>query len=63
MTTVRLKKDIDEGIISYYNKNSFINITANDFPAKNSRFITGFSIFAQYGSFFIMIPYLILMVM
>ncbi len=63
MTTVKLKKDIDEGIISYYNKNSRLNITTSDFPSKNSRFITGFSIFAQYGSFFIMIPYLVLMVM
>lgn len=63
MATVRLKKDIDEGIISYYNKDIHFNITTSDFPAKNSRFITGFSIFAQYGSFFIMIPYLILMVM
>lgn len=63
MTTVKLKKDIDEGIISYYNKNTKMNITTSDYPSKNSRFITGFSIFAQYGSFFIMIPYLILMVM
>ena len=63
MSTVRLKKDIDEGIINYYNSKIQFNITTSDFPAKNSRFVTGFSIFAQYGSFFIMIPYLVLMVM
>jgi len=63
LTTIKLKKDIDEGIINYYNSNSDINITMSDFPSKNSRFVTGISIFSQYGSFFIMIPYLILMVM
>ena len=40
-----------------------MEITTADFPSKNSRFITGMNIFGQYGSFFIMIPYLILMVM
>lgn len=64
MTTVRLKKDIDEGIIKYYNGESMkINITTSDMPAKSSRFINGFSVFAQYGSFFVMIPYLVLLMM
>lgn len=63
MATVKLKMDIDEGIITYYNRQATLNITTSQFPSKNSRFITGFSIFAQYGSFFIMIPYLVLMVM
>lgn len=62
MTTIKLKKDIDEGIINYYNNQATVNITVSDFPKKNSRFITGISIFSQHGSFFIIIPYLILMV-
>lgn len=64
MVTVRLKRDIDEGIIDYYGKDKAeLDLSVTEFPSKNSRFLSGISIFAQYGSFFITIPYLILMVM
>lgn len=63
LTTVRLKRDIDLGIIGHYSNASSLSIGITEFPSKNSRFITGISIFAQYGSFFLMIPYLVLMVM
>jgi hypothetical protein len=63
MTTVKLKKDIDEGIISYYNEQADLNISICNFPSKSSKLLMGLSIFGQGGSFFIMLPYLILMVM
>lgn len=65
MVTVRLKRDVDEGIINFYGKQNEaeLDLTVTEFPSKNSRFLSGISIFAQYGSFFITIPYLILMVM
>ena len=64
LTTIRLKRDLDFGIIDYYsNSTANLDLTLSDFPSKNSRFITGMSIFSQNGSFFILIPYLILMVM
>jgi hypothetical protein len=61
--TIKLKKDIDEAIIKYYEPSANLTMQFSDFPSKSSRFIQGISIISQYGSFFIMIPYLILLVM
>lgn len=63
LVTIKLKKDIDEAIIKHYQPHTEIDIKLSDFPSKTSRFIEGFSVTAQYGSFFLMIPYLILLVM
>lgn len=62
LTTVKLKKDIDEGIMKYYSPSVETNLTLTSFPNKTSRFLNGLSIAGQYGSFFIMIPFLILLV-
>jgi hypothetical protein len=63
MVTVKLKKDIDDAIITFYNPTAQIDTKFVDFPSRTSRFIKGVSIIAQYGPFFLMIPYLILLVM
>lgn len=61
--TLKLKLDIDTAIIRHYHPSASVNITFADFPSRTSRFVNGISIMAQYGSFFIMIPYLALLVM
>ena len=61
--TVKLKYDIDRGIIYHYNPNGAVNLTFSDFPSQTSRFVKGVSVVAQYGSFFLMLPYLALLVM
>lgn len=63
LVTLKLKLDIDTAIIKHYNPQAHLNITFSDFPSRTSRFVNGVSIMAQYGSFFIMIPYLALLVM
>jgi hypothetical protein len=64
LVTIKLKKDIDEAIIKHYNKNvTNFNQTFADYPNRTSRFIEGISIFSNYGSFFLLIPFLILIVM
>jgi hypothetical protein len=60
---LKLKLDIDTAIITHYSPSTNVNITFSDFPSRTSRFVSGISIMAQYGSFFIMIPYLALLVM
>jgi len=54
---------VDTAIIKHYNPSAKLNITFSDFPSRTSRFVNGISIMGQYGSFFIMIPYLALLVM
>jgi hypothetical protein len=61
--TVKLKYDIDRGIISHYNPEAEVDFTFADFPSQTSRFLKGVSVIAQYGSFFLMLPYLALLVM
>jgi hypothetical protein len=61
--TVKLKYDIDRGIIYHYNPMGAVNLTFSDFPSQTSRFVKGVSVIAQYGSFFLMLPYLALLVM
>lgn len=34
-----------------------------DYPSRNSRFLSGLNVAAQYGSFFFLVPYLILLVL
>lgn len=63
LVTIKLKLDVDTAIISHYNPGAKLNITFSDFPSRTSRFVNGISIMAQYGSFFIMLPYLALLVM
>ena len=63
LVTLKLKLDIDTAIIRHYNPAAKVNITFADFPSRTSRFVNGISIMAQYGSFFIMLPYLALLVM
>jgi hypothetical protein len=63
LVTLKLKLDIDTAIIKHYNPSAKVNITFADFPSRTSRFVRGISIMAQYGSFFIMLPYLGLLVM
>jgi hypothetical protein len=63
LVTIKLKQDIDEAILQHYNKNSSVDINYADYPNRTSRFIEGISIFSNYGSFFLLIPYLILLVM
>ena len=59
---MRLKQDIDEAIIHYYS-NSTLTLKVQDYPSRNSRFLAGLNVAAQYGSFFFLIPYLILLVL
>jgi hypothetical protein len=59
---MKLKQDIDEAIIKYHT-NSTLQIGLRDFPSRNSRFLSGLNVAAQYGSFFFLIPYLILLVL
>jgi hypothetical protein len=61
--TVKLKYDIDRGIISHYSPQAQVEFTFADFPSQTSRFVKGVSVIAQYGSFFLMLPYLALLVM
>lgn len=61
--TVKLKYDIDRGIISHYNPSAEVDFTFSDFPSQTSRFLKGVSVIAQYGSLFIILPYLALLVM
>lgn len=61
--TIKLKYDIDRGIIRHYNPSAKVDFQFADFPSQTSRFVKGISIIAQYGSFFIMLPYLALLVM
>lgn len=63
LVTLKLKLDVDTAIIKHYNPSAKVNITFADFPSRTSRFVKGISIMAQYGSFFIMLPYLALLVM
>lgn len=63
MVTLKLKYDIDSAIIKHYNPQAQLNFTFSDFPSRTSRFVNGISIVAQYGSFFLMLPYLCLLVM
>ncbi len=63
LVTIKLKLDVDTAIISHYNPEAKLNITFSDFPSRTSRFVNGISIMAQYGSFFLMLPYLALLVM
>jgi hypothetical protein len=60
---VKLKYDIDRGIISHYNPKAVVDFSFADFPSQTSRFLKGVSVVGQYGSFFIMIPFLALLVM
>lgn len=46
----------------HYNPSVKMNTQFADFPSRTSRFVKGMSLMAQYGPFFIMIPYLILLV-
>lgn len=63
LVTLKLKYDIDAGIISHYSPQAHFNLTFSDFPSRTSRFVNGISIIGQYGSFFLMLPYLALLVM
>jgi hypothetical protein len=63
LVTLKLKMDIDAAILKHYHPEASLNLTFSDFPSRTSRFVSGISIMAQYGSFFIMIPYLGLLVM
>lgn len=64
LVTIKLKKDVDEAIINHYSKDSpIIDENFADYPNRTSRFIEGLSIFSNYGSFFLIIPFLILIVM
>lgn len=59
---VRLKRDIDEALINFYT-NSTVEVKMQDYPNRNSRFLSGLNVSAQYGSFFFLIPYLIYLVL
>ena len=61
--TLKLKLDVDTAIISHYDPNAKVEVDFSDFPSRTSRFVNGISLMAQYGSFFIMVPYLALLVM
>ena len=63
LVTLKLKLDVDTAILKHYSPSTDINITFADYPSRTSRFVGGISLMAQYGSFFIMIPYLALLVM
>jgi hypothetical protein len=61
--TVKLKYDIDRGIISHYNPQAKVDFSFADFPSQTSRFVKGISVIGQNGSFFLMLPFLALLVM
>jgi len=61
--TIKLKYDIDRAIIKHYHPKAELDFKFADFPSQTSRFISGVSIISQYGSFFLMLPFLALLVM
>jgi hypothetical protein len=58
---MKLKQDIDTAIIKYYMKNN-VSVKITEFPSKSNRYFTGMNVVAQYGGFFFLLPYLILLV-
>ena len=63
LVTLKMKLDVDLAIVNHYNPAAKVNVTFSDFPNRTSRFISGNSIMSQHGTFFIMIPFLALLVM
>ena len=63
LVTLKLKLDVDTAIIKHYDPTAKVDIDFSDFPSRTSRFVKGISLMAQYGSFYIMIPFLALLVM
>jgi hypothetical protein len=59
---LRLKQDIDQAILKFY-ANSTLDLQLQDYPSRSSRFLEGLNVVYQYGSFFFLIPYLILFVL